>query len=174
MTEQERYSGKTPFQEIYKRFFSTVTEDMYLEWTEEETAADIKNILITAMPSFKYPRFKIFDYEKTVDPVTDETVVGDSFNFLLDEEEIGIYVSLMVIEWIGRQLTTVDATRQKYSSRDFAFTSQANHLDKLIKLKQEYVSEDNKKQKLYRRRIVNDQGYVQANFGRLGGKKNVY
>jgi CRISPR/Cas system CMR subunit Cmr4 (Cas7 group RAMP superfamily) len=174
MTEQERYSGKTPFQELYKRFFSTVTEDMYLEWTEEETRADIKNIFISALPSFQYPRFKIYDYEKTVDIDTEEVFVGDSFNFLLDEEEIGIYVHLMIIEWISRQLATVDVTRQKYSSRDFNFTSQANHLDKLLKLKASYELTDNKKQKLYRRRVVNDEGYVQANFGRLGGKKNAY
>ena len=40
--------------------------------------------------------------------------------------------------WVNRQLASVDVTKQAYGSRDFEFTSQANHLDKLIKLKESF------------------------------------
>ena len=60
MTESERYAGTTPFQVIYDAFFALVTDDMYLEWAEEDTYADIKNILLAAIPKFEFPRFKLY------------------------------------------------------------------------------------------------------------------
>jgi len=174
MTEAERYAGQTPFQEIYNKFFSTVTEEMYLEWDEDETKADIKNILISAIPGFSFPRFKLYDYEKTTDSGTNEITVGDTYNFLLDEEEIDIFSGLMVGNWINRQILTADVTRQKYSSRDFEFTSQANHLGKLMSLKELFAKTNNKKQKMYKRRKTDADGYIRPNFGMLGGKKNAY
>ena len=36
----------TSFQEIYNRFLGKITDDMYMEWTFEDTIADLKNIYI--------------------------------------------------------------------------------------------------------------------------------
>ena len=44
----------------------------------------------------------------------------------------------MVVEWIGQQLASVENVRMKYSGPDFKFTSQANHIHKLIQLEKEY------------------------------------
>jgi len=41
----------------------------------------------------------------------------------------------MVVEWISQQLASIENTRMKYSGSDFKFTSQANHIQKLQKLK---------------------------------------
>ena len=92
------------------------------------------------------------------------------FNFILDLEEINIIVYLMISEWITRQLATVDVTRQRYSSQDFEFTSQANHLAKLINLKTEYQKECKKIQRLYKRRKLDSNGYMVSNYSGLGGK----
>ena len=170
MTETERYTGTTPFQTIYDAFFSSVTDDMYLEWTQEETYADIKNIFMSALSKFEFPRFKLYDYSAG-DPEADPATV-DRFNFLLDQEEINIFANLMIIEWIVRQIATCDITRQRYSSKDFAFTSQANHLSKLINLKDGFKLESKSIQRLYKRRYLNDDGYTKANYSGLGGKES--
>ena len=160
MTETERYSGTTPFQIIYDAFFNLVTDDMYLEWGSEETYQDIQNILLASITKFEFPRFKIYDYDIDL----------SQFNFILDLEEINIIVYLMISEWITRQLATVDVTRQRYSSQDFAFTSQANHLAKLLNLKAEYQKECKRVQRLYKRRRLDSNGYMVANYSGLGGK----
>ena len=36
----------TPFSAIYDDFFSRVTDDMYLEWTEMDTMKDLQSILL--------------------------------------------------------------------------------------------------------------------------------
>lgn len=107
MTKQERETGTTPFQTIFDAFYNTVTDDMYLEWTKEETAADLKNILLAAIPNFEFPRFKLYDYGKISEDSEDY-----QFNFNLTLEEINIFAQLMIIEWIRRQIATVDITKQ--------------------------------------------------------------
>ena len=42
----------TPFEDIYNRFFGKITDDMYMEWTEEDTKKDLLNILLDAIPGF--------------------------------------------------------------------------------------------------------------------------
>ena len=162
MTEAERYAGTTPFQDIYKAFYTLVTDDMYLEWTEVETAADLENILIAAIPKFQFPRFKLYDYDKDL----------ATFNFLLTQEEIEIFGHLMVIEWVVRQIATCDLTKQKYSSKNFELTSQANHLAKLIEMKKNFQLDNKATQRLYKRRLLDDDGYIRPNYSALGGKQN--
>ena len=170
MTESERYQGTTPFQTIYDAFFNLVTDDMYLEWAEEDTYADIKNILLASLTNFQFPRFKLYDYSFSEPNTIPATV--DQFNFILDLEEINIFANLMICEWVTRQLATVDVTRQRYSSIDFEFTSQANHLGKLLNLKEAFLRDSKKLQRLYKRRVLDESGYMKANYSGLGGKAN--
>jgi hypothetical protein len=46
----------TPFTSVYDRFFSKITDDMYLELTPEDTIKDLRNLLINAIPGFEFPR----------------------------------------------------------------------------------------------------------------------
>ena len=53
----------------------------------------------------------------------------------------------------------------KYSSSDFKFTSQANHLSKLLSLKSENTREATHAQRLYKRRRFSDVcGNVESNW----------
>ena len=52
----------TSFNTIIDRFLSKITDDMYLELTEEDTIRDAKQYLLDAIPYFEFPRFPIFDY----------------------------------------------------------------------------------------------------------------
>lgn len=169
MTEAERYTGTTPFQAIYDTFFSLVTDDMYLEWYEDETNEDIKNIFLAALPKFQFPKFKLYDYEKSLNQDGTYTI-GDKFNFLLDQEELVIFANLMLIEWFTRQIATSDITKQKYSTADFKFTSQASHMNTLGLLKKEYMTEVKALQRMYKRHRTDSDGYIRPNYSGLGGK----
>ena len=57
---------------------------------------------------------------------------GGYFNVPLTSEEINILSTYMIVEWFGQQLASVEVTRMKYSGTDFKFTSQANHMQKII------------------------------------------
>ena len=134
----------TPFRYVYDRFLSKVTDDLYLELTEEDTYADLQAILINAIPGFEFPRCPIFNYSTIAYANEDgENILGDKgqgyFNCVLTHEEIDILSDLMMIEWLSRQIASVENIRMKYSGSDFKFTSQANHLDKLLKTKREFL-----------------------------------
>ena len=146
----------TSFQEIYDRFLGKITDDMYMEWTFEDTIADLKNILMDAIPGFEFPRFPLYDFEE------------DSYNVDLTSEEINILALLMYNTWLQRQVASIENTRMKYSGADFKMTSQANHLDKLIKLKQEADRQSHHMQRLYKRRkMVDGKGSIQSNWSSI-------
>ena len=144
----------TEFQKVYDRFLGKITDDMYLEWTPEDTLKDCYNILIDAVPGFEFPR-KSLSY------------TGDAFDADLTSEEINILAVLMMNVWIQRQLTSVENTRMKYSGSDFKMTSQANHLGKLIELKKESERQDRHLQRLYKRRKIDENGNVTSNWSIL-------
>lgn len=146
----------TSFQEIYDRFLGKITDDMYMEWTFEDTIADLKNILMDAIPGFEFPRFPLYDFGE------------DSYNVDLTSEEINILALLMYNTWLQRQVASIENTRMKYSGADFKMTSQANHLDKLIKLKQEAERQSHHMQRLYKRRkMVDGKGSIQSNWSSI-------
>ena len=64
----------------------------------------------------------------------------------------------MIVEWIGQQLASVENTRMKYSGTDFKFTSQANHMQKLLVMKKDYEREGFHLQRLYKRRTIGKDG----------------
>ena len=52
----------------------------------------------------------------------------------------------------------------KYSGSDFKFTSQANHMSKLLTLKKDYEREGFHLQRLYKRRIKDEDGIMRSTF----------
>ena len=148
----------TSFEEIYDRFFGKVTDDMYMELTEEDTKADLQNILIDAIPGFEFPRFPLYDFD----------VDAEEFNCHLTSEEINIFALLMYNTWLQRQIASIEQTRMKYSGSDFKMTSQANHLAKLIELKKEAERQAHHMQRLYKRRkIIDENGSIKSNWSTL-------
>lgn len=150
--------GRTPFEDIYDRFFGKITDDMYMEWTEEDTKKDLKNILIDAIPGFEFPRFPLYDFD----------IDAETFNCHLTSEEINIFALLMYNTWLQRQVASVEQTRMKYSGSDFKMTSQANHLAKLMELKKEAERQSHHMQRLYKRRkIIDKDGSIKSNWSTL-------
>jgi len=55
----------------------------------------------------------------------------------------------------------------KYSGSDFKFTSQANHLSKLVSLLKEIQYQSHHMQRLYKRRRFDDDGRYESNWSVL-------
>ena len=165
-------SNITPFETIYDRFLSKITDDMYLELTLEDTMKDLQAILLNSIPKFQFPRFPLYNYTPAIRPLETETEEPDVirqpyYNCLLTMEEVDILAELMLIEWLGRQIASVENTRMKYSGSDFKFTSQANHLDKLLKLQDSMTTVNVRRQRLYKRRRTTSDGMIESNLSVL-------
>ena len=89
------------------------------------------------------------------------------FNADLDDEEINILALIMVEAWVERQLASTEVTRMKYSGSDFKFTSQANHMSKLLSLRTEVRRQAFHMQRLYKRRRTDENGYIKSNWSVL-------
>lgn len=145
----------TSFQTIIDCFLGKITDDMYLELTPEDTIRDATQFLLDAIPYFEFPRFALYDYN----------VDSGYYNCDLTVEEINILALLMKAAWLNRQINSIENTRMKYSGADFKLTSQANHLAKLLQLKNENLKESTHAQRLYKRRKLTSSGMYQSNWG---------
>lgn len=167
----------TPFVEVYDVFFNKITDDMYIEFTELDTYRMLEPFLESAIQCFEFPRKNLDWYE--VDYAYDEIhycgvesdfmdvpctlYTGGFFYETLTQEEKNILAHYMAIEWIGQQLASIENTRMKYSGSDFKFTSQANHIQKLNALKRDYEKRGLWLQRLYGRRIKDEETGIYRN-----------
>ena len=169
----------TPFSMIYDSFLGKITDAMYMELNELDTFRLLEELLSAAMHKFEFPRFDITDFEETeiesigtycgVESDNEEVqaILYDQghFNSALTPEEINILSSYMIVEWLGQQLASVENVRMKYSGSDFKFTSQANHMSKILAMKKDYEREGFHLQRLYKRRRKDKDGIMRSTFG---------
>ena len=176
----------TPFSIVYDSFLSKITDDMYMELTELDTYRLLEELLISAIHKFEFPRVNLNDYE-LFDAIDEETYEGkDSedeegnshevvaiiyggghFKEWLTPEEINILAIYMIVEWLSQQLASVENTRMKYSGSDFKFTSQANHMQKILTMKKDYEREGFHLQRLYKRRIRERDGILRSTIAKI-------
>lgn len=105
----------TSYWKVYNAFLAKTLEDEWGDWTQEETEEDLRQLLESAIPYFKFPRISLERNE--------EGFVDD-----LGSEEIQILSTYMKCEWLNRSIMTWENVKPLYEERDF---SQANLLDKL-------------------------------------------
>lgn len=105
----------TSYWKVYEAFLAKTLEDEWGDWTIEQTEEDMRQLLESAIPYFKFPRVS-FDRNE-------EGFVED-----LNPEEIQILSVYMKCEWLNRSIMTWENVKPLYEERDF---SQANLLDKL-------------------------------------------
>lgn len=173
----------TLFASVYNRFLEKITDDMYIEYTIQDTIKDLQNLLVDAIPGFEFPRKNLYDYQIKTEVVREDEVqpsdfiIGmlwdelpddsenqipeviverSSFSALLTSEEINILTLLMKQAWVQRQVASIENTRMKYAGSDFKMTSQANHLAKLLTLLEESQRESFHMQRLYKRRKIDE------------------
>ena len=105
----------TPLQTVYDAFLATMLEDEWQLWEDYEVQQDLRALLSTALPQFRFPR-------------VDLTINGDSFVSELSNTEIQILARYMKCEWLNRSILTWENIKPLYEEREF---SMANMLDKL-------------------------------------------
>ena len=184
----------TQFARIYNRFLGKITDDMYMELTPEDTIKDLRNLLVDSIPYFEFPRKVLTDYvietlvveenevaqgdfiigvvwgqlpEDGSDPIPEVYIERSHFSVDLTEEEINILAILMMCAWLNRQVASIENIRMKYSGSDFKFTSQANHLSKLLSLLEETQRQSHHMQRLYKRRKTDGKGNISSNWSVL-------
>ena len=146
----------TPFSSVYDAFFRYITDDMYMEISEEETKADCKDLLLASIPLFEFPN-AVIDIGTNADG-------EDVFTRKLTLEEQNILAMGMVQIWVQRQMTSIELTRQKFSGADFKLTSQASHLKQLSSLMQKVQDEYRRMLMIYTRHEIVD-GQYKSTFG---------
>ena len=144
----------TTFREIYDSFLGKITDDMYLELTQEDTEKMLFELFEKSLHFFEFPRVDIYDYNEEL----------EEYNIVLSREEINIISTYMVVCWLGQQLASVENVRMKYSGSDFKFTSQANHMAKIQAMRKEYEREGFHLQRLYKRRKADEKGIMKSTF----------
>ena len=168
----------TPFSLVYDSFLSKITEDMYLQLDQLDTFRLLQELLFSAIEKFEFPRVDLTDYDelKVIDvrkysgvesnnQQVNTIVYGEGhFNNALSHEEINILAVYMIVEWLSQQLASVENSRMKYSGTDFKFTSQANHMQKLLQMKKDYEREGFHLQRLYKRRAKGKDGIYRSTF----------
>ena len=81
-------------------FYSKITDDMYMEYTEEDTAALAQNLLISAIPKFEFARNPLIytlNHHEETDKDGNTYKVG-AFKGKLNLEEVNIPASVTTIE----------------------------------------------------------------------------
>lgn len=130
----------TPYKKIYNSFLSKISEDEWIGWEEPYIILDLKMILNSAIPHFKFPRVDLSKRNEE----------EQYFEEDLSNEEIQILSSYMVIYWVNRNILSWENIKPLYEERDF---SQANLIDKLVKLKQSEEENAKKLESIYYRSI---------------------
>jgi hypothetical protein len=122
----------TPFEKVFDSFLSKIDDNLYSN-LEFDVEADLTKLLNSAIVQFDFPKVDIFDKDDDL----------RQFNVDLSIHEIEILSNLMKLEWIKRQMNSVNLLKQMIGDKDFRLTSQANHLKVLIDLKMETEKEIN-------------------------------
>ena len=117
----------TEFFIVYNSFFELITDDMYMEITEEQTKADCKGLLKQSVLLYEFPKH-VLTFTESMNDLGEDT---SSFKADLELEEINILAQGMLTIWLQRQINSIESMRQKTSGADFKISSQAAHLRQL-------------------------------------------
>lgn len=115
----------TPYQKIYEAFLVKLPSDNdeWDGWLREETEEDMRHILESAIPYFKFPRISL---ERDENGFTNE----------LKSEEIEIIATYMKCEWLNRQILSLENIGPQYDERDYSPANQLAKLNELLKTTQ--------------------------------------
>jgi len=120
----------TPFSNIYNLFLDSISDYTFLDLDIDVKNSILKGYLIKAVINFKKSNTDLSRNDDT------EVFTND-----LTEEEQFILSQYMVMFWMIQQIYNINLLRQRMSSKDFKLTSQAQHLETLLKLKKEHRKE---------------------------------
>lgn len=114
----------TPVEKIFSSFLSQIEDESWLEVDEDVLIELMYDYLIKSIVEFN-----VCEKDLTLDFENNE-IVSD-----LDEDEILILAFGMVIHYLAPKILREENLQQMVTSSDFSKLSNANMLDKLLKLR---------------------------------------
>jgi len=124
----------TPYSTIDDMFLSDINDDTFLTFEESIREEILNSLRKKATTRFKACRINLYDKDDTL----------KQFNQTLSDDEQLIIATIMRKFWLNDKINNLDLLRQKFTTKDWKLTSQANHLDKLLVLKKDLEEEISK------------------------------
>lgn len=121
----------TPYSEIDNMFLSDISDDTFLNYTQEEREEILDGLRNKAITRFKACKKDLYNRDET----------NKQFNETLIDEEKLIIATIMRKYWLNDKIYNLELIRQRMSSKDWKMTSQAEHLLRLTVLNQELDKE---------------------------------
>lgn len=120
----------TPLIKVYTAFLSKMSEDDWLDWTEEEAQADWMTLLEAAISWFKFPKNSL------------AINAGQAaFEGNLDTREIQILSTYMKCEWLNRKILAYENIEPLYDERDYSPANFINRLSNLLERERKRAKE---------------------------------
>jgi hypothetical protein len=123
----------TSFQAVFQRFLNKITDSDLASLPTQNVESIMSDFLQSSLVRFRKCKKDLNSFDLTT----------MTFNVDLTLDEIEILANWMKYEWLEQQINRIELLRQSLSSKDFAMYSQANHLDKMLLLKQQIYTETN-------------------------------
>lgn len=120
----------TPLEKVYTAFLSKMSEDDWLDWTEEEAKADWMTLLESAIGWFKFPK----------NSLAINTEQG-AFEGNLETREIQILSTYMKCEWLNRKILAYENIEPLYDERDYSPANFINRLSNLLERERKHAKE---------------------------------
>jgi len=122
----------TVYTEIFTVFQSQINDPIF-------NASSVREAI-----SFQYLLNSIPKFRRCLQDLNDRDDSNLTFNIELSLDEVQILGNLMVVEYLSSQIVNLSLIEQAMTSREFAMTSQANHLEKLLVLRTDRKKEISK------------------------------
>lgn len=121
----------TPYSKINDMFLSDISDDTFLDYTDDEREDILDSLRIKAITRFKACKQDLSDRDET----------AKVFNQDLSDEVCLIIATIMRKFWLNDKVYNLELLKQRMSTKDWRLTSQAEHLLRLTILNQELEKE---------------------------------
>jgi hypothetical protein len=121
----------SPYLEVDNMFLADISDDTFLNYTEEEREEILDGLRKKAITRFKACKKDLSNRDETL----------KQFNEDLTDEEKLIIATVMRKFWLNDKIYNLELLKQRMSTKDWNMTSQAEHLLRLTVLNQELDKE---------------------------------
>ena len=130
----------TPVQNLYNAFLALIESDEWDTWEDVSVETDLRQIALSAIPWFKFPRCSL-EFDEAGEYFVDENITNT---------EIQILALFMRFNWLGRVIDTWENLKPMYSERDF---SPAKQMSEFRGRQEDALNQAEKLEQIYYRSI---------------------
>jgi hypothetical protein len=121
----------TPYTDVYDFFLMKVTDYSFVDTSIYPTRLELENELR------KHLRSAIVRFKQSKVNLQDRDEVSKQFNIDLNDDEMEILSTLMILSYITPKIVSVQNMEQRLTDREYKSYSQGKHLQEMISLKRE-------------------------------------